>query len=264
MRTSEAFASARTSAARKADEPVARSGADGRSGGNADVRVHQRIPSRDERELEQLAVRLSRRTPSRYERLLKPAIDRVSALLLLLLLLPVILAISVAVLVVMGRPVLFGQARAGRGGSPFTMLKFRTMLPDRRIAGVMRFEGPERRMTHKSADDPRHTTLGRWLRKTSLDELPQLLHVLSGRMSLVGPRPELMSLVDTYTPWQRTRHVVRPGVTGLWQTTERGAGRLLHECVDLDLEYIAGMSLRRDVSILLRTPLALLRNKGVI
>lgn len=264
MRTSGAFAFTRPQAARAADERTTGSEAEGKSGETTEAHAHRRITSRGEQELEQLAVRLSSRAPTRYERLVKPAIDRLAALLLVVLLLPVLLVTSIAVLVVMGRPVLFSQARAGRGGLPFTMLKFRTMMPDRRGTATAPFEGSERRTTHKSADDPRHTRLGRWLRKTSLDELPQLLHVLSGRMSLVGPRPELMSLVDTYAPWQRTRHIVRPGVTGLWQTTERGDGRLLHECVDLDLEYIATMSLRRDVMILLRTPVALLRNKGVI
>jgi len=126
------------------------------------------------------------------------------------------------------------------------------------------FDGPDRRTIHKSANDPRHTTIGRFLRKLSLDELPQLVNVLRGDMSLVGPRPEIAALTADYLDWQQTRHTVKPGVTGLWQTTARGDGRLLHECVDLDLHYIRGMSFRTDVAILLRTPFAMLRNRGVI
>lgn len=213
--------------------------------------------------LEQLSALVQSRTPTRYERFVKPVIDRAVAALLLLLLSPVLLMVSLAVLVTMGRPVLLGQMRAGRNGSPFAMKKFRTMLPDRRVKAVS-YVGPDRRVTHKSAADPRHTRLGRWLRRMSLDELPQLFNVLRGEMSLVGPRPELMDLTAHYEPWQHCRHVVKPGVTGLWQTTERGEGRPLHECTDLDLIYIDGLSFRRDIAILGRTPLCLLRNKGVI
>ena len=215
-------------------------------------------------QVERLAEQLRHRTLSPYERFAKPVIDRAAAAILLILLSPALIAIGLGIRLAMGRPVLFGQRRAGHGGAPFTMLKFRTMLLDRRLRNVPVLPECDRRVTHKSRSDPRHTTLGRWLRKTSLDELPQLIHVLRGQMSLVGPRPELIALVNDYAPWQQTRHIVKPGVTGLWQTTERGDGRMLHECTRLDLEYIANISLRLDLLILLRTPFALLRNKGVI
>lgn len=214
-------------------------------------------------DVERLATSLTARQPSKYERFVKPVIDRVAALVLLIVISPVLVVSMTMLLLAVGRPLVFRQTRVGRDGQPFSMLKFRTMHPDRRVSEGP-FTGPERRLTHKSAQDPRHTRVGRWLRKTSIDELPQLVNVLRGQMSLVGPRPELIALVESYEPWQHARHVVKPGLTGLWQTTERGRGRLLHECVDLDLQYIAGLSLRRDASILLRTPLALLRNKGVV
>lgn len=214
-------------------------------------------------EFERLAGRLRTRSASRYERWVKPVLDRLLAAALLLLLAPMLITISVVVLVAVGRPVLLRQTRVGRYGKAFAMLKFRTMMPDRRVS-FDGYTGPERRVTHKSAFDPRHTRLGRWLRKLSLDELPQLFNVLRGEMSLVGPRPELLHLTVDYLPWQRSRHLVKPGVTGLWQTTDRSKGMLLHECIDLDLEYIDGLSFRRDWAILLRTPLALLRTKGVV
>jgi lipopolysaccharide/colanic/teichoic acid biosynthesis glycosyltransferase len=119
-------------------------------------------------------------------------------------------------------------------------------------------------VTHKTRDDPRHTRTGLLLHKLSHDELPQLFNVVVGDMSLVGPRPELHHLTTAYEPWQRARQLVKPGITGLWQTTKRGEGFLLGDCIDLDLRYIAELSAGADLAILLRTPVALLRNKGVI
>jgi lipopolysaccharide/colanic/teichoic acid biosynthesis glycosyltransferase len=138
------------------------------------------------------------------------------------------------------------------------VLKFRTMRPDRRGQRTPVIE--DRRHTHKSERDPRHTAVGRRLRKWSLDELPQVWNVLRGDMSLVGPRPELVEVVEHYAPWQRQRHLVRPGITGLWQVSKRGEG-LMHLYTDVDLEYVATLSFRRDLGILLRTiPAALARS----
>jgi lipopolysaccharide/colanic/teichoic acid biosynthesis glycosyltransferase len=211
----------------------------------------------------ELAAKVAARPATGYERLVKPVFDRVAAALVLILVIPVLVTIACGVLMTMGRPIFFRQNRIGRGGAPFAMLKFRTMRPDRRVADRP-YPGPDRRVTHKSVKDPRHTTFGRWLRKLSLDELPQLVNVVRGDMSLVGPRPELAALAADYLDWQHARHTVKPGVTGLWQTTARGDGRLLHECVDIDLRYIHTLSFRRDLNILLRTPIAVLRTKGVI
>jgi lipopolysaccharide/colanic/teichoic acid biosynthesis glycosyltransferase len=195
---------------------------------------------------------------SRYARIGKPVFDRAVAVILLVVLLPIVLLVALAVLLVIGPPVLFRQGRVGRGGATFSVLKFRTMRPDRRTGRRPVFE--ERRRTHKSERDPRHTVLGRQLRKWSLDELPQLLNVVRGDKSLVGPRPELVEVVERYAPWQRQRHLVRPGITGLWQVSRRGEG-LMHLYTDVDLEYVATLSFRRDLGILLRTiPAALARS----
>jgi lipopolysaccharide/colanic/teichoic acid biosynthesis glycosyltransferase len=220
-------------------------------------------PAPNEHQLELLAAHLSERPRTRYQTLVKPVLDRVAAGLLLLVLLPVLMVVAGAIAVTMGRPILFGQTRTGEDGEPFSMLKFRTMRPDRRVRAEP-FAGPDRRRVHKSANDPRHTPIGRLLRKLSLDELPQLVNVIRGDMSLVGPRPEIAALTADYLDWQQRRHIVKPGVTGLWQTTARGDGRLLHECVDLDLHYIRSMSLKTDLAILLRTPVAVVRNRGVV
>lgn len=210
-----------------------------------------------------LADRVMERRATRYERFVKPVVDRVIAGLLLVLVAPMLVVVAVALACSLGRPLMFHQTRVGKNGKPFTILKFRTMRPDRRVASRP-FEGPDRRRAHKTVDDPRHTRIGRLVRKLSLDELPQLFNVLRGDMSLVGPRPELLELTYNFAAWQHCRHVVKPGLTGLWQTTLRSDGLLLHECVDLDLLYISRMSPRNDLRILLRTPGALLRTERVV
>jgi lipopolysaccharide/colanic/teichoic acid biosynthesis glycosyltransferase len=194
-----------------------------------------------------------------YARIGKPVFERIVAAVLLVLALPVLVVVAVAVLVSIGRPVIFRQRRVGRGGTPFWVLKFRTMRPERRTDRAPVLE--DRRRTHKSERDPRHTAVGRRLRRWSIDELPQLWNVVRGDMSLVGPRPELVEVVERYAPWQRQRHVVRPGITGLWQVSKRGAG-LMHLYTDVDLEYVATMTFRRDVAILLRTIPAALARRG--
>ena len=205
----------------------------------------------------------ARPTTDAYVRFGKPLIDRFAAVVLLLVVLPVLAAVAVAVWLDLGGPVLLRQRRVGKDGRAFTMLKFRTMRPDRRARGADPYAGPERRTRHKHPDDPRLTRLGRLLRSLSLDELPQLWNVLRGEMSLVGPRPELPLIVDRYESWQHQRHAVRPGLTGLWQISERGSGGDMHEHVDIDLEYVDRLSLRTDLGILVRTlPAALGKHRG--
>jgi lipopolysaccharide/colanic/teichoic acid biosynthesis glycosyltransferase len=202
------------------------------------------------------------RPPGVYERFVKPTVDVAVAAFLVVLFLPLMAAVALALWATLGSPILFRQQRVGRGGRVFTVLKFRTMAPDRRIRPSAAFVGVDRRRTHKSPHDPRLVPVGRFLRKWSLDELPQLLNVVRGDMSLVGPRPELVEIVDCYQPWQHRRHEVKPGMTGLWQVSARGDG-MMHEHVDIDLEYVDGVSLRTDASILLRTiPAALGRAPG--
>lgn len=200
--------------------------------------------------------------PPAYLRLVKPTIDRAVALVLLLLLLPVVVAVAVAVRVRLGRGVLYRQQRVGLGGEPFTIYKFRTMLPDRRSPQDGKPAEADRRTTHKTDHDPRHTPLGRFLRRWSLDELPQLWNVLLGDMSLIGPRPELVNIVGQYEPWQHRRHDVRPGLTGLWQVTKRGDGELMRYHTDTDIEYVEQACLRLDMWIMAMTVPVLLGRQG--
>jgi lipopolysaccharide/colanic/teichoic acid biosynthesis glycosyltransferase len=114
------------------------------------------------------------------------------------------------------------------------------------------WDGVDRRLTHKTVHDPRHTRVGRFIRKWSLDELPQLLNVLKGDMSLVGPRPELVQVARRYDLLDHPRHLVRPGITGLWQVS-KSRGSLLHENVHIDLDYVRKVTFVGDCKILLRT-----------
>jgi lipopolysaccharide/colanic/teichoic acid biosynthesis glycosyltransferase len=199
------------------------------------------------------AVWLDERTPGRYERFVKPVVDRVGAVALLIVLSPVMLACALAVRATLGPGVIFRQTRVGRDGEHFDVLKFRTMHPDRRAGHSRRPGGPERRRTHKTQADPRHTRLGSFLRATSLDELPQLWNVVRGEMSLVGPRPELVGIVDQYADWQHRRHDVRPGLTGLWQVSERDVEGNMHLHVAIDLVYVRELSALTDLRLLLLT-----------
>lgn len=194
---------------------------------------------------------------SAYVRLIKPVLDRVTGMLLSIATLPLVAIISVLIHRSMGRPVFFLQQRVGRDGKPFIVFKFRTMLPDRRKAQVP-FEGPDRRKVHKSPNDPRVTPLGAFLRRWSLDEVPQFWNVAMGHMSLVGPRPELVEIVETkYEPRQHRRHVVKPGVTGLWQISAQRED-LMYEATAIDLAYVDSISPTTDLKILARTMPAVL------
>lgn len=202
------------------------------------------------------------RTRGPYERFVKPLLDILAGILLTIATLPLVLAIVAAVWISMGRPVLFTQKRVGRDGRPFTVFKFRTMMADRRANGA-RFVGQDRRFTHKSPSDPRITTVGRFLRRWSLDEVPQFWNVVLGQMSLVGPRPELVEIVEAkYEPWQHRRHEIKPGITGLWQVSLRN-GAEMYQSTGVDLEYLRSITFFGDLKILLWTiPAALGRHMG--
>jgi lipopolysaccharide/colanic/teichoic acid biosynthesis glycosyltransferase len=186
----------------------------------------------------------------------KRLFDVVVALFALVLIAPILLLVSAAVALAMGRPILFRQKRLGLNGEVIEVLKFRTMKPDRRQAEADGYGEVDRRKTHKTAAHPLLTPIGRFLRVWSLDELPQLLNVVRGDMSIVGPRPELVSLAATYESWQNARVLVRPGLTGLWQITARGDGPM-HDRTDLDVDYLCEVSLVRDLTIIVRTPAAM-------
>ena len=196
-----------------------------------------------------------------YERFIKPVIDRAGAAVLLVVFLPVMFIVAAVVRISLGRGVIFKQQRIGRNGSRFCVYKFRTMHPDARRAQLP-IDGPDRRVSHKSRNDPRLTPVGRSLRGWSLDELPQLWNVLRAEMSLVGPRPEIPAVVERYQPWQNTRHLVKPGLTGYWQVRARGDGRLMHECADLDIAYVKSIGFVTDLKILALTIPALLIRRG--
>lgn len=165
---------------------------------------------------------------------------------------PVMFVVWAVLRVALGRDVVITQDRVGKDGLTFGMFKFRTMHWSRR-GRALPYDGPDRRLVHKTDNDPRHTRVGRAFRKASLDELPQLINVLMGDMSLVGPRPELAEIVDRIGERGHGRHSVRPGMTGEWQITGRQDGRLLHECFDEDLPYLDRVTLRNDLAILFRT-----------
>lgn len=194
-----------------------------------------------------------------YLRWVKPVLDRILGTLALAVLSPVLVVVGLLILVEMGRPVLLRQRRVGRFGNEFWLYKFRTMEPDRRFQSIP-LVAEDRRRTHKSADDPRLTHLGRKFRAARIDELPQFINVAKGEMSLVGPRPELSYVVRNYEPWQHRRHAVKPGVTGLWQIA--GESSLLHECTEMELEYFHDISLVNDLQIMLKTIPAMVRRSG--
>ena len=199
----------------------------------------------------------------RQDRLaLKHGFDFVAALVALVLLSSLMLLAGLAILLTMGRPVLYAQNRAGLRGRPFRMLKLRTMVvgAEQRqdeLRARNEMDGP----VFKVGDDPRITPLGRWLRKTSIDELPQLLHVLTGTMSLVGPRPLPLDEQRRIRGWHRRRLAMRPGLTGLWQTHGRN-NTTFERWMELDLQYVDDWSLWLDTKILLRTIPVVLLQKG--
>ena len=184
------------------------------------------------------------------QKILKRGFDFVVALTLLQLLWPLLLLLAVVVRLKLGAPVLFRQTRIGRGDQPFDMIKFRTMTEARDATGAL------------LPDAMRLTPFGRWLRATSLDELPELWNILTGRMSLVGPRPLLPEYLPFYRGDEKLRHTMRPGITGLAQVKGRNAlgwdARLA-----LDVDYVRRFSLALDAWILWRTVAVVLQRDGV-
>jgi lipopolysaccharide/colanic/teichoic acid biosynthesis glycosyltransferase len=197
-----------------------------------------------------------------YQTIGKRVLDAAAALLGLILLSPLLGLIALAVKLESPGPVFYRSTRVGRQGRTFEFLKFRTMLRGAdqlkaELEHLNEMDGP----VFKIRDDPRVTRLGRLLRRTSLDELPQLVHVLRGEMSLVGPRPPIPEEVTQYEPWQRRRLSVTPGITCLWQVSGRNDIGF-EEWMQLDMEYIDRLSLGEDLKILLLTVPAVLRGMG--
>ena len=207
-----------------------------------------------------ISLRESAFTPT--QRLLKRVFDVGASLLLLILLIPLLILIALLIKLESPGPIFFLQERIGEYGRRFKMIKFRSMYQDaeqRRHEVVQR--DAQGRLVHKLAADPRVTPLGRKLRRTSLDELPQLLNVVRGEMSLVGPRPEMPSITEEYAPWQWQRFRVPPGMTGWWQINGRSE-RPMHLHTEDDLYYIQNYSFWLDLQILLKTINVVIRGKG--
>jgi len=187
--------------------------------------------------------------PNTYEAV-KRVIDFAGALIGIVALSPVFAAVAAAVRLGLGSPVFFRQQRPGLYGKPFTLVKFRTMTDKHSANGQL------------LPDAERITSLGRFLRRTSLDELPELWNVLMGDLSLVGPRPLLMQYLDRYTPFQMRRHEVRPGITGWAQVNGRNA-ITWKEKFDMDVWYVDNRSLTLDFRIVIMTLGQVIRGKGV-
>lgn len=198
------------------------------------------------------------------QRLVKRLFDLIVGGIMTLTISPILVIIGLLVKLDSHGPVIFRQERIGENGRIFKMFKFRTMVPNAdsqrdQITEINPQNG--RILFKKRPDDPRVTRIGRFLRRTSLDELPQLFNVLLGDMSLVGPRPELPWLVDQYEPWQRKRFAVPQGMTGWWQVNGR-SDKPLHLHTEDDLYYVQNYSIWMDIYILLKTPWVVLRGKG--
>ena len=197
-----------------------------------------------------------------YQRLVKRIFDLVLGSVLLLLAAPLMSIIAVAIKLDSRGPVIFRQRRVGENGQLFDMFKFRSM-----VDGAERLQVQINRLdesgclVHKVEDDPRVTRVGRFIRRWSLDELPQFFNVLTGDISLVGPRPELPWLVEAYEPWQRKRFAVPQGITGWWQVNGR-SDKMMHLHTDEDLYYVQNYSLWLDIYILLKTPWVVFKGKG--
>lgn len=185
-----------------------------------------------------------------YRRLLKPAFDRLVAAVSLIVLSPVIFTLAILIALRLGRPVLFRHTRIGLAEKPFSFLKFRTMTNQRDAGGKL------------LPDHMRLTPLGRALRATSLDELPQLWNVLKGDMSLIGPRPLLPEYLPRYSGVQRRRHEVKPGITGLAQILGRNSISWERK-FELDVQYVDGCAFAMDARIFLLTLISVIRRDGI-
>jgi lipopolysaccharide/colanic/teichoic acid biosynthesis glycosyltransferase len=207
------------------------------------------------------------RTRRRAADAVKRGFDITASLLILVILSPLVLVAIALVLASSGPPVLYCQERIGRDRRRFRIYKFRTMHNDnddsahrdqnrRQLNGERNGDG-----VFKDRHDPRVTPVGRWFRRFSLDELPQLFNVIRGDMSLVGPRPSMPWEVELYREEFQVRHDVRPGLTGLWQVSGRNRLSML-EMLELDVRYVRTHTLPGDLHILLKTPAAVLRGDG--
>lgn len=207
-------------------------------------------------------IALQQPTLAPFERWVKRAFDLIAGTIILILIAPLQALIAIAIRLDSPGTILFKQKRVGENGQVFWMYKFRSMVQNAEDQQdkVIRIS-PDGQVLHKHANDPRVTRVGRIIRRTSMDELPQIINVLKGEMSLVGPRPELPWLVEQYEPWQRQRFSVPQGITGWWQVNGR-SDKPMHLHTEEDLFYIQNYSLLLDIQILWRTLGAVVKSKG--
>ena len=208
---------------------------------------------------------------SNYFTLLKPVLDYFIAIILLILASPMFLIFAIGIKLYSLGPVFYYQKRIGKDGKPFRMIKFRSMrvnadtTPHKEyVQSLIRQNTRPRDLgkdTLKLEADPRITGLGKILRSFGLDELPQLINVLKGEMSIVGPRPSLDYELEVYEDWHKNRLAVLPGITGVWQVTAHNAVSF-NEMVQIDLDYIQKASLWLDLKVMLLTPIEMLKKKG--
>jgi exopolysaccharide biosynthesis polyprenyl glycosylphosphotransferase len=197
-----------------------------------------------------------------YQRMMKRAFDVFFGLIALVVALPLMAVSALMVFLEDGFPILYRPKRVGENGRLFEMLKFRTMLKNaEQLQSQVEKRDADGNIIHKSKDDPRVTKTGRFLRRYSLDELPQFINIVRGDMSLVGPRPEMPYLVEKYQPWQRKRFAVPPGLTGWWQVNGR-SDKPMHLHTEDDLYYIQNYSIWLDIQILMRTVWVVLVGRG--
>lgn len=194
--------------------------------------------------------------------IVKRIFDVVCSLLAIIVLSPLMLAVGIAIKVEDGDPVIFTQMRIGKDGKPFKMYKFRSMWKNAekylsKLEDQNEADGP----VFKIEDDPRITRVGKFIRRYSIDELPQLFNILKGEMSIVGPRPALENEVECYTPYERQRLNVKPGLTCYWQCSGR-SNIGFDEWMDLDMKYINERSTLTDLKLILKTIPAVLKHDG--
>lgn len=240
------------------------------SAGAAETETYERFEPDSSARANGLVIDLTTRQPlvlpksrSAWEQACKRVIDVLGASLALILLSPVFAITALSIALTSPGPVLFRQVRVGRDGEEFSMLKFRSMYAGaeqvkEELGGLNEHEsGP----VFKIRNDPRITSVGRFIRRFSIDELPQLVHVLSGEMSLVGPRPPIPEEVDEYGPRELTRLTVKPGLTCIWQVSGRSEVDF-ETWMEMDIEYIDNWSLALDFKLLLRTIYAVVSGRG--
>jgi lipopolysaccharide/colanic/teichoic acid biosynthesis glycosyltransferase len=195
----------------------------------------------------------------------KRAFDIVGSALLLLVSSPILIGVAIAIRVTSPGNIIYLQERIGRQGHPFGMLKFRSMVPDAddRLESLLDAQGTSDRPLFKVMNDPRITPIGRFIRKYSLDEFPQLLNVLLGQMSLVGPRPQRAAEVALYDDAAHRRLIMKPGMSGLWQVSGR-SNLSWDDAIRLDLYYVENWSMTGDLLILFRTMRAVASPDGAV